>query len=50
MSLAPYQFGGLHFWTEREIASCFIRTDFSKETRVCEIAIGLDRVIEIANM
>jgi len=33
----------------KEIASCSIRTDFSEDTRVCEIAIGLDRLIEIHN-
>ena len=32
----------------REIASCSIRTDFSDNTRVCEIAIGLDRVATLA--
>ena len=32
----------------REIASCSIRKDFSEETRVCEIAIGLDRVATLA--
>jgi len=31
----------------REVASCSIRTDFSDLTRVVEIAIGLDRLIEI---
>lgn len=31
----------------KEIASCSIRTDFSEDTRVCEIAIGLDRLIEL---
>jgi glycyl-tRNA synthetase len=33
----------------KEVASCSIRTDFSEDTRVCEIAIGLDRLIEIYN-
>lgn len=33
----------------KEVASCSIRTDFSEDTRVCEIAIGLDRLIEIHN-
>lgn len=33
----------------KEIASCSIRTDFSEDTRVCEIAIGLDRLVEIYN-
>lgn len=31
----------------KEIASCSIRTDYSKDTRVCEIAFGLDRLVEI---
>lgn len=31
----------------KEIASCSIRTDFSEDTRVCEIAIGIDRLVEI---
>tara|TARA_R110000772_G_scaffold89304_3_gene185145 strand:+ start:217 stop:912 length:696 start_codon:yes stop_codon:yes gene_type:complete len=31
-----------------EMASCSIRTDYSEETRVCEIAIGLDRVATLA--
>jgi len=31
----------------KEIASCSIRKDFSEDTRVCEIAIGLDRLVEI---
>lgn len=35
------------FW--REMASCSIRNDYSDETRVCEIAIGLDRVATLAN-
>jgi glycyl-tRNA synthetase len=33
----------------KEIASCSIRTDFAEDIRVCEIAIGLDRLIEIHN-
>lgn len=33
----------------KEVASCSIRTDFSEDTRVCEIAIGLDRLVEIHN-
>jgi glycyl-tRNA synthetase len=33
----------------KEIASCSIRTDFSEDTRVAEIAIGLDRLVEIYN-
>lgn len=31
-----------------EVASCSIRKDFSEETRVCEIAIGLCRVATMA--
>lgn len=31
----------------KEIASCSIRTDYSEDTRVCEIAIGVDRLVEI---
>jgi glycyl-tRNA synthetase len=33
----------------KEVASCSIRTDFSEDTRVAEIAIGMDRLIEIHN-
>ena len=33
----------------KEVASCSIRTDFSEDARVCEIAIGLDRLVEIYN-
>lgn len=32
----------------REMASCSIRTDFADDMRVCEIAIGLDRVVTLA--
>lgn len=32
-----------------ELASCSIRTDFRMDTRVCEIAIGLDRVVALGN-
>jgi glycyl-tRNA synthetase len=32
----------------REMASCSIRTDYSPDARVCEIAIGLDRVATLA--
>jgi glycyl-tRNA synthetase len=32
----------------REIASCSIRNDFSEDAKVCEIAIGLDRVATLA--
>lgn len=32
----------------REVASCSIRTDYSVDTRVCEIAFGLDRLTEFA--
>lgn len=31
----------------KEVASCSIRKDFSDTTKVCEIAIGLDRLLEI---
>lgn len=31
-----------------EVASCSIRTDFSKEHKVCEIAFGLDRIVAVA--
>ena len=30
-----------------EVASCSIRTDFNEHTRVAEIAIGLDRLVEL---
>lgn len=33
--------------TWREMASCSIRTDYSKTERVLELAIGLDRVVEV---
>lgn len=39
----------LHKGTWREMASCSIRTDFSADMRVCEIAIGLCRVATLAN-
>ncbi len=32
----------------REMASCSIRNDYSEDTKVCEIAIGLDRVATLA--
>lgn len=32
----------------REMSSCSVRTDYSDDTRVCEIAIGLDRVATLA--
>lgn len=32
----------------KEVASCSIRTDFSEDVLVCEIAIGLDRIVTIA--
>lgn len=38
-----------HGNTWREMASCSIRKDFSENTRVCEIAIGLDRVASLAS-
>jgi glycyl-tRNA synthetase len=31
-----------------ELASCSIRTDFGEDVRVCEIAIGLDRVVDLS--
>ena len=31
----------------KEVASCSIRNDFSDDTRVCEIAIGIDRLVEM---
>lgn len=33
----------------REVASCSIRNDYSDETRVCEIAFGLDRIVHFAS-
>jgi len=33
----------------KEVASCSIRHDYDENSLVCEIAIGLDRVIEISN-
>lgn len=38
----------LHKGTWREMASCSIRTDYSADMRVCEIAIGLCRVATLA--
>lgn len=38
-----------HGGTWREMASCSIRTDYSDDTRVCEIAVGLDRVATLAD-
>jgi len=38
-----------HPKTVMEMASCSIRTDYKPETLVAEIAIGLDRVITLAN-
>lgn len=32
-----------------EVASCSIRKDYSDDISVCEIAIGLDRLVELAN-
>lgn len=32
----------------REIASCSIRTDYGHGAKVCEIAIGLDRVVSLS--
>ncbi len=34
----------------REIASCSIRNDFDDDSKVCEIAIGLDRVASLAGL
>ena len=31
-----------------EVASCSIRTDFSEQEKVCEMAIGLDRIVELS--
>lgn len=31
----------------REVTSCSIRKDFSEEHKVCEIAIGLDRIVAL---
>jgi hypothetical protein len=39
-----------HNFLDREVASCSIRTDYSENTRVVEIAIGLDRLVEIINV
>ncbi|MEO1474006.1 MAG: hypothetical protein AAFS03_08700 [Pseudomonadota bacterium] len=36
---------GLHW---REVASCSIRTDYGDDTKVCEIAFGLDRIATLA--
>ena len=38
------------FWNGvwKEVASCSIRTDFSPETLVCEIAFGLCRIVEVS--
>jgi glycyl-tRNA synthetase len=38
-----------HNGTWREIASCSIRNDFVDNTKVCEIAIGLDRIAMLAS-
>jgi len=37
----------LHGDVWREVASCSLRTDYAPDVLVCEIAIGLDRVISI---
>ena len=39
----------LHIGNYREVASCSIRKDYDADTKVCEIAIGLDRLVEIWN-
>jgi glycyl-tRNA synthetase len=31
----------------KEVASCSIRNDYANQTKVCEIAFGLDRLVEI---
>lgn len=33
-----------------EMASCSIRNDFSEDAKVCEIAIGLDRIASLASI
>jgi glycyl-tRNA synthetase len=38
----------MHDGRWREMASCSIRTDYADDMRVCEIAIGLDRVATLA--
>lgn len=38
----------MHDTSWREMASCSIRTDYADDLRVCEIAIGLDRVATLA--
>lgn len=37
-------------WNDKwmEVVSCSIRTDYSEDTRVCEIAVGLDRLVTLA--
>lgn len=40
----------MHDGVWREMASCSIRKDYSETVRVCEIAIGLDRVATLANI
>lgn len=47
-SESTYDIEARHGDTWREMASCSIRTDYSEDTRVCEIAIGLDRVATLA--
>lgn len=39
----------MHNGKWREIASCSIRNDYKEGTKVCEIAVGLDRVATLAN-
>lgn len=43
-----YQDGSNGPWKWMEIASCSIRNDFSDDAKVCEIAIGLDRVAALS--
>lgn len=47
-SLSTLDIESMHGGQWREMASCSIRTDYSDDMRVCEIAIGLDRVATLA--
>jgi glycyl-tRNA synthetase len=47
-SESTFDIEALHGSSWREMASCSIRTDYAPDTRVCEIAIGLDRVATLA--
>lgn len=44
------EISGVLLGGSREIASCSIRNDFNSEAKVCEIAIGLDRVATLADI